>query len=438
MASAEDYAAWIVANEAKKGTPEFATVAEAYKVAKGSPKASMDESPRSAKNLAGAAIEPNLTLLSGMVAQPLAGLAGLAASAGKATGITPLAEPADLVHKIANALTYEPKTTGGQNAMSAIGYLPEKFGELAHGAGEKVSDVTGSPALGTLVNTGINVVPAILGKGGTSTLSEAAGAGSRRLMQSALKPSAKEVKSGDALRAIETLLDEGVNVTPGGANKVAERVSSINDRIAEAIANSNARVPKIGVANRLQDLTKQVEEQVNPAADVKAVENAYNEFAQHPLIPGDDLSVQLAQKMKQGTYRRLRDKYGEMGNADTEAQKGLARGLKEEIASAVPEVAPLNAEESALLNAKKLLDHRVAVAGNHNPIGITHLSPRPGNLIAGLLDRSELVKSLMARGLNPGDLSMSDMSAVAATSPQFFSSDVQKRQAIIAALMGRQ
>ena len=34
MASADDYANWIVANESKKGTPEFNTVAQAYKEAK--------------------------------------------------------------------------------------------------------------------------------------------------------------------------------------------------------------------------------------------------------------------------------------------------------------------------------------------------------------------------------------------------------------------
>jgi hypothetical protein len=35
MATAEDYAAWIVANAAKKGTPEFDTVAKAYQAARG-------------------------------------------------------------------------------------------------------------------------------------------------------------------------------------------------------------------------------------------------------------------------------------------------------------------------------------------------------------------------------------------------------------------
>jgi len=33
MANADDYAQWIVANQAKKGTPEFNTVAQADEVA---------------------------------------------------------------------------------------------------------------------------------------------------------------------------------------------------------------------------------------------------------------------------------------------------------------------------------------------------------------------------------------------------------------------
>jgi hypothetical protein len=34
MATADEYAAWIVKNSAKRGTPEFETVAQAYQIAK--------------------------------------------------------------------------------------------------------------------------------------------------------------------------------------------------------------------------------------------------------------------------------------------------------------------------------------------------------------------------------------------------------------------
>lgn len=49
MATADQYASWIVANQDKKGTPEFETVASAYKQARGESSASASPAPSSAK-----------------------------------------------------------------------------------------------------------------------------------------------------------------------------------------------------------------------------------------------------------------------------------------------------------------------------------------------------------------------------------------------------
>jgi hypothetical protein len=77
-----------------------------------------------------------------------------------------------------------------------------------------------------------------------------------------------------------------------------------------------------------------------------------------------------AQAMKQGTYRVLRGKFGEQGSASVEAQKALARGLKEEIASQFPEIAKLNADESRLLDLQPVLEKAVNRISNHQAIGI--------------------------------------------------------------------
>jgi hypothetical protein len=439
MASAQDYANWIVQNADKKGTPEFETVAQAYKAAK---TRVAPEEEGALKRVVGGALEPLATLATGMVAQPLAGLAGLGTAAGNLFGMTK-AEPADAVRKTAETLTYHPKTEGGKDAMSVIGYLPEKLGELADRSGGAASDATGSPAIGAIVNTLMNALPAAAGAKvpslvKTPTLAGTADSVSTGLYRSALKPTIKDVRNGNADRAIETLRDEGLNVSRGGAEKLSERVDGLNDQVSDAIAGSTARVDKAKVANSLQDLIQQMEKQVNPQGDVAAVTKAYDDFTNHPLLPGADMPVQLAQDMKKGTYRGLKDKYGQMGSADTEAQKTLARGLKEEIAQAVPEVGPLNARESELLNAQKLLERRVAVNGNHNPMGIASVAPGGiERILAALLDRSDTAKSMLGRGLNPGEngAALSDLMAPAAS--QTFSEDQQKRQAMIAALMGR-
>jgi hypothetical protein len=59
-----------------------------------------------------------------------------------------------------------------------------------------------------------------------------------------------------------------------------------------------------------------------------------------------------AQGEKAGTYQVLSGKYGELGVADTEGQKALARAMKDAIAKWVPAVAPLNAREGALLELR--------------------------------------------------------------------------------------
>ena len=111
------------------------------------------ENPISFGNLIGAALEPSASMATGAIAQPLAGLAGLA---------SPLwgGNPADTVRSVQNALTYQPQTTGGQNAMKVIGYPFQKFAEGADVVGSKLAE-HGHPVLGTIANTAIQAAPQI-------------------------------------------------------------------------------------------------------------------------------------------------------------------------------------------------------------------------------------------------------------------------------------
>jgi len=102
--------------------------------------------------------------------------------------------------------------------------------------------------------------------------------------------------------------------------------------------------------------------------------------------------------LKTGTYRQLAGKYGELKSATIEAQKGLARGLKEEIAAEVPEVSALNAQEGKLLQAADVVGRRIALTGNRDPIGFAWVTHNPITFLTALADRSPMFKSLLARG----------------------------------------
>ena len=307
--------------------------------------------------------------------------------------------------------------TIGKNALMASPlFAPINAANImekaAYKAGEVVNDKAAqyvSPeiaaGLGAATNVGLQATPI----GAPAAAARALGGPMRQagkwLMNSALKPSAKQHATGQADAAIETMLQQGYNPTKGGVEAMQLEISRLNDEIAKSIAGSSATIEKQKVVDRLQGLLSKFQMQVNPGGDVAAIRAASDEFVNHPMAPSpvSNIPVQLAQDMKQGTYKALGSKsYGEQKGAATEAQKTLARGLKEEIAAAVPEVAPMNALESQLLNARKIAAHRVAMDANKNPLGLGALISQPWMLPVWMWDRSPAAKAMTARALYSG------------------------------------
>jgi hypothetical protein len=134
MATADQYAEWIVTNAAKKGTPEFDTVAQAYQLAKSeettataqAQAAPLPQEPGIGQQLIGAG-ETALTLGTGATGGLVGGIVG--AGTGLAQQIlsgqfgTP--EAVRAVEKSAvegaQALTYQPRTQAGQEQVQAVG-----------------------------------------------------------------------------------------------------------------------------------------------------------------------------------------------------------------------------------------------------------------------------------------------------------------------------
>lgn len=290
------------------------------------------------------------------------------------------------------------KKLGANSNLQGSAY---RLGGAVTDATSKVLPPEAAAAAGYLANVATQAVPMFAGgKMGESSAPLFDGA-SRKLMQSALKPSAKSVLNGQADDAVNTLLREGYTVSNGSVSKMEGRIDALNNELKAAISGSNAAVDPIKAASRVRGVLDKFGKQVDSKADVDAIVGTVMRFIKDHQ---NAIPVQLAQEIKQGTYRVLAGKYGEMGSASTEAQKAIARGLKEEIAAAVPAVSGLNQQESALINAKNLVARRMATQNNANPIGITHLSPTWFQGMMGLLDRSAWAKSSLANGLYSGAL----------------------------------
>jgi hypothetical protein len=191
--------------------------------------------------------------------------------------------------------------------------------------------------------------------------------------------------------------------TKGGLEKMRAEIDAVNDAIAQSIQGSNATVNKMAVGRVMQDRLDALKKQVNPDADVALLRKSWLEFVNHPLMNNSNLiPVQLAQELKQGTYRAIGSKgYGELKTADIENQKTLARGLKEEVARAVPGIAELNARDSALIDASNVLENRLATTGNRG-LGVGSLAPGTGQLMAWLIDHNDAAKGALAQLLYKG------------------------------------
>jgi hypothetical protein len=282
--------------------------------------------------------------------------------------------------------------------------------KVGYEAGGKVTDVAtdlgASPelaaGLGTVANTGVQTLPMAPVGSMAKNAATLVDRGAKALMRSALKPSATSPAKGAA--AVETMLDEGYNVSAGSLDAMKTRIADLNKEVEAAIAASNAQIKKTDVAAFTQDAVKKFENRPEALQAIKAAQDAEQTFITHPMqVPGPNMSVQDAQKMKKGYQASIGDRgYGELKTPATEMDKAIARGLRENISKVAPDVAAPNAKEAELINAAKRLQQRLAVEANKNPLGLGALITQPWMMPVWMWDRSAVAKSLAARGLYAG------------------------------------
>lgn len=287
-------------------------------------------------------------------------------------------------------------------------YLQDPYLGLSTGTVGKVgSELFGLPeqiaqqgAVGKFVQPAIEKIQAL-----PNRISQSLGTTARDWMQSALKPKEAQLSSragrpSQSNVAIETLLQEGLPITQETVDELSKRIGTLNEDIASRIATSTGTVKKTDVLKTLKELEQQRMLQVNPEADVEAIKKAGQEFMKYnkPLVEstGQAIPVQKAQALKQGTYSALSAKYGKEATAADEAQKALARGLKEEIAKEVPSIANLNKIESKLIDTLDVTEQRVLKSLNKDKLGLTLLTQSPYETAIMLADRSPGFKSLAA------------------------------------------
>lgn len=261
-----------------------------------------------------------------------------------------IAHPLDQAHAEVGALRADPSRFIG-NAIGQAG-TGAILGEVT-GAGATVVAPKILPAAGRL---------ALLGK-----TPEAA-------YESALKPSTTLSESQRA-NVVSAGLKNEIPVSKAGFEKLGDLIDDYNQKIKAVIdSDPNRPIDTNAVATRADQAKAKFAKQVNAGGDLAAIDASKQQFLTEqgatPGNPAPPMPAVDAQAMKQGTYSVLRGKFGEQGSAAVEAQKALARGLKEEIANQFPEISALNSAESKLLDLQPILERAVNRISNHQSIGI--------------------------------------------------------------------
>lgn len=190
-----------------------------------------EESRGDLEYILGAGIEPNLSMLSGALVQPLAGYMGMAKGGlinplMRATGGKP-ADAAELVRAIQD-WQYQPRSRGGKAAIESMGIPFEWWSKKAEGEGERQLREGKGPLAATTAETLMQAVPQVLG-------GEALGRVGRMpmpLRQGTANLAGRIPGVGENIKRavqrtppvpeIQMLLDKGIVPTIGGRANVSE------------------------------------------------------------------------------------------------------------------------------------------------------------------------------------------------------------------------
>lgn len=284
----------------------------------------------------------------------------------------------------------------GGMAADAMAKL-EELQNRAHP--QKIDLPSLAPAVGFATNVAIQSAPTIAGAWLGSSSNPMARRMSERLMQSALKPTGKEMKTGRGMAAIRTALDDGYNASSGGVATLEKEVGKLEGKIQGTLNASPNTVSKGESYAPLQDLIKRLE-RIDPSGErAREVEELYTKVLANKKIP-DNIPVAQANEIKQGIYQMLKDKYGTLGTEAVEGNKAIARGMKEAIGRVEPSVAEALKEQSAKANLLNIMSRRMNAEGNTNVASLAPLAAGPAGFIGFMMDKYGLTKSMAARLLN--------------------------------------
>ena len=230
-----------------------------------------------------------------------------------------------------------PMTGGpmGMMAQQGMKAFNEGLDKTAYGVGGAATDALAgkvppeiAAAGGTLANMGVHALPTAAGAVAGKAMEAGTKPLARGLYQSALKPSSKDIASGDSAKAIETMLKGGFPASTGGVAKMRTIVQKLSKDVDDMVAASPATVDKALVRQELAKTLRQFKEQVDPDQDVKVILQTWDRFKNHRLFRPIGKEARDLTSRIEGKYASKADALQDSGRFSTTAaqQETLAHG----------------------------------------------------------------------------------------------------------------
>ena len=302
--------------------------------------------------------------------------AGLSGGLGRARGLGQLNKTEETIETILSPLAKLNKARGAKD-LNKLGELTTSIGNIvSRGAGNAVidgiiaggqdRDVKQAAITGGIFSGAFGVFDELRQFSG-SLLNRSA----EKLYQSALKPPGKLGVEGQKA-VVRTGLQEGIVLSESGIRKTAGVIDDLESQLGKAIDSAPpGTVIKVKELKPFVDSAKKVLANTTDVAQSrkakKAIDDIWRAFKRKH---GRSIDVAAAQELKVNTYKWLRESYDKLATPVKEANKQLARGLKEGILEAVPTVGELNPRLKSLYTFDDALEKSAARLGNLNLLGL--------------------------------------------------------------------
>lgn len=218
-----------------------------------------------------------------------------------------------------------------------------------------------------------------------------------------LKPSLSRVNLPKATQIVKDAIAEALPVTKGGLQRADELIGELNGKVESLLSQATGRTVDLSaMANDVRAwATRTFDRPGRDPRDLKAALDVADRIDQHPSVNPSNLGNQMAgnttaaqvsmpaaNQVKRDLQRSAADKFGvPTGSAETATEKYASSTMRKGIEAQVPEVGPLNARQSRLLDVAKSIARATGREENKSPlIGVN-------TMISGAIGGEELART---------------------------------------------